>query len=1065
MADKALYIYRASAGSGKTFTLAVEYIKLLVANPKAYKHILAVTFTNKATAEMKERIMSQLYGISYSLASSQGYFLKVKEAFSTMPEEELRSRAKKALHNILHDYGHFRIQTIDAFFQSILRSLAKELELSGDLEITLDSTKLLNDTVELLIKRMTPTSEEMGWIVEYIEEHLENDKSWKVREAIKEFAQNIIKEEYQQRGGELRKQIEQDNGALLADYRKTLRKVEQSILERTKRISDRFFSIAETNGLCVDDFAGKSRGGLWGHFSKMRAGEIPEIKGNSQMQKCIDTPSKISKSLSTEQCEEIRSLLCESKNIHENELYKLNSCRLSLARFHQLRLLNSIASTLREENNRENRFLLAQTTYLLSKMIDNDTSFIFEKIGTEINHIFIDEFQDTSKLQWSCFKVLLHEVMSRGTFNLIVGDVKQSIYRWRNSDWNILNNIEKEFPSAATAHYTNNGSKGTTNYRSERNIVEFNNALFKYAAQTISTSFDSQLGKRLHDLTKAYSDVEQQIPENKKPSGYAQICLIEKEDEDKEAATMRRLHYTLKELLEEKGVTAADITILVRRRKEIAPIVKMFNKEFPKHGITSDEAYRLSTSSALEILIGAMRYMINPDDKVRSMELAVLYQKEVHKRELPFSELMTQCNVNRYLPQEFIAEQSRLSEYPIYELIEKIIKIFSLDKIEGQEAYIYSFLDHATQYLNSKACDMRSFVAAWDEELMEKTIPSASNNCVKIITIHKAKGLEFHTVIIPFCTWDFTGRAGDIIWCNPRIEPFNGLSLLPINRSKQMLESVYCEEYNRELLFQLVDNLNLMYVACTRASHNLFIFADAKPRANSASSILFGAIGNIPLENVKYNTQKTILEYGNILPSSNKKESNKENPFLSLPQKITQPFVSHDNRLTSRQSHNLARFLAQGAENMEQYEYQAIGNLMHELMSKLSTGVEIHKELRRMQLEGLISTDNELSRIKKLIEKALQNPMAQEWFGGQCKLLNEHTILYNDSGEYSSCRPDRVMLMEDKAVVVDFKFGNPHPEHRAQVEKYMNLLTQMGYNNIKGYLWYIYKNKIEEIKA
>ena len=193
MADKALYIYRASAGSGKTFTLAVEYIKLLVANPKAYKHILAVTFTNKATAEMKERIMSQLYGISYSLASSQGYFLKVKEAFSTMPEEELRSRAKKALHNILHDYGHFRIQTIDAFFQSILRSLAKELELSGDLEITLDSTKLLNDTVELLIKRMTPTSEEMGWIVEYIEEHLENDKSWKVREAIKEFAQNIIK--------------------------------------------------------------------------------------------------------------------------------------------------------------------------------------------------------------------------------------------------------------------------------------------------------------------------------------------------------------------------------------------------------------------------------------------------------------------------------------------------------------------------------------------------------------------------------------------------------------------------------------------------------------------------------------------------------------------------------------------------------------------------------------------------------------------------------------------------------------------------------------------------------
>ena len=237
--DKTLYIYKASAGSGKTFTLAVEYIKLLIANPKAYRHTLAVTFTNKATGEMKERILGSLYGVANALEEAHDYFLKISAAFPTMSEQELRARAREALHLMLHDYGHFRIQTIDAFFQSILRGMAKELELSGDLEILIEDDELLSNTVDLLIKRLTPTSQETAWLVEYVEEYLENDRGWNVRHAIKEFSRNILKEEYQQKGDNLRKQIYENNGALLTEYRNTLAAIEREIKEKAKSIADR----------------------------------------------------------------------------------------------------------------------------------------------------------------------------------------------------------------------------------------------------------------------------------------------------------------------------------------------------------------------------------------------------------------------------------------------------------------------------------------------------------------------------------------------------------------------------------------------------------------------------------------------------------------------------------------------------------------------------------------------------------------------------------------------------------------------------------------------------------
>lgn len=1070
--SKTLYIYKASAGSGKTFTLAVEYIKLLIANPREYKHTLAVTFTNKATAEMKERILSSLYGVANSLDSAQDYYLKIKEEFPGMSEQKLRNRANTALQLLLHDYGHFRIQTIDAFFQSILRGLAKELELSGDIEILINNEDILQDTVDMFIKGLTPTSKEIVWLVEYIEEYLANNKGWNVRNAIKNFSENILKEEYQQKGENLRKQISENDGAILNEYRKTITAIEQTIKDKTKNIADRFFEIAKRNNVTSDGFTYKNSG-AWGFFTKLKSGT--PIPLGPRMEDYKNNPKKISSVLPPDECQEITSLLAESETLYNNENKNFVSAKLSLKRFHQLRLLNSIAETLRDENNRENRFLLAQTTYLLSRMIDNDTPFIFEKIGTEINHIFIDEFQDTSRLQWVCFKVLLEEVMSRGGFNLIVGDVKQAIYRWRNSDWNILNNMDNEFKHIETGNYLTEKMlvSNTTNYRSQHRVVQFNNAMFTQAASILATTYSDQLGTRLADLTKAYSDVCQQLSPHKQNCGYAEISLIEKSaDTDFTEKVNQELIKCVRTLIEEKGVHPSDITILVRKNEPIESIVKAFNNELPQYSIVSDGAYKLSSSAVLRTLIAAMRNVLFPHDRISCITLVKLYNRVVKGYDIDETTLLKlKGNYDTLLPVTFVEKRSELIDRPINELIEQLLTVLELGQIEGEEAYIYSFLDYTNEYLNTNSNNLNEFIEAWEKEIGDKNIPASEGESIRIMTIHKSKGLEFHTVIMPYASWPMFKAQSDILWCNPQEEPFNSIDLLPINYSKDMLNSIYAEAYNNEMLFKIVDNLNMLYVAFTRARANLIVFSDANAKEGETGKLLNKLIDGGWLPDSLYDSSNNRLIFGEIVGSKAKEKNEKneeekekkENPFTLKAQQKHQPFVSYENRLTSRQSNNLTRFLAKSESDVEETDYMEKGELLHEIMSHLITGKELDKELTKKLMEGIIPTENDKAHIKQLIERALCNPKAANWFDGSYKVMNECSILYRD-GKQKVCRPDRVMIKDNQAIVVDFKFGKEKPTHFRQVQEYMSNLALMGYRNVKGYIWYVYNNIIKDVK-
>lgn len=1065
-----LKIYRASAGSGKTFTLALEYIKLLIDNPYSYRNILAVTFTNKATAEMKERILSKLYGVANRLADAKDYMEKIKERMPHFDEEKIASRAQMALDLLLHDYGHFRIQTIDAFFQSVLRGLAKELDLNGDIEISLDDKELLSEAVDTYIKKLEPGTSNFAQVVKYVEEKISYGKQWRVSNELKSFAKNIITEEYQQRGDKLREEIDCDNGRLLKKFYDDVTAERKKIEEKSKFLGEEFFRLA--NGFEADDFNGKSTG-IWLTFNKMMNGEI--VNWAATKAALATNPEKISKKCPY--VNEIANLIREAVPLYVGHL----NCKLSLENYHQMGMLNNIATTLKEENTRENRFMLAETTHLLSTMVANNTTFVFEKIGTEIEHIFIDEFQDTSKLQWTCFQVLLKEVLARGNFNLIVGDVKQSIYRWRNSDWNIMNNIGSYFRrdeiSFGNQDVTINGTVyKSTNYRSDRRIIEFNNALYRAAVNCIKTSYSNRITPEgIKEIEQAYSDVEQAVPQpshgkKEKPlEGFVQVRAIKPEsDECKFAdAAVTELMKTLHHLIEEKSVSPGEIVILMRKNKEMARVVEAFNKEFPGLKIVSDEAYKLSSSLAVQLVISALRYIAQPDDRVNIANMVRLYEKVINGRDLNFTDRI-KGRIEELVPESFLNSLLRLKELPLYELIEQLLALLDVSRTKDEEAYIYTFLDNVAQYINSRSSDINKLLKAWDEKLNQNSIPAESVDSVRIMTIHKSKGLEFHTVIIPQCDWVLTGDDRGLLWCQPTQEPYNTLSLLPINCKKDMKESCFKKEYSDENLYQVVDNLNILYVATTRAKSNLYIFTDATGgRKENVSKLINATIGNLThLKDSQYDKDAGTFSFGEIVGGKKKEKSNvgkdeNANPFEAKPEVIMQPFVYYDSKIEFRQSNETERFLTRDEDKKQQYENIEEGKLMHLVMSGIADASDIRPTLDRLMIEGLIASTEQYDKIRALVEKRVQDKRATQWFDGSYRMYNECTIL--SSGENKSRRPDRVMIKGNEAVVVDYKFGREREEYDTQVKNYMNLLKDIGYSNVKGFVWYVYKNHIKEV--
>ena len=695
-----LLVYKASAGSGKTFTLAVEYIKLLILNPRAYRQILAVTFTNKATAEMKERILTQLYGIWKGDPASDAYLKRIKEDLQltncklqtrkeengeehpadrterelpSLSDKELRRRAGMALQYMLHDYSRFRVETIDSFFQSVMRNLARELELCPNLNIELNNADVLSDAVDSLIERLTPSSPVLAWLLDYINERIADDKRWNVSNEIKSFGRNIFDESYIERGESLRLKLRSPETLKL--YRDVLREMETDALEQMKGFYDQFEGELDEHALTPDDLKGGARS-IGSYFRKLRDGRLTDKDVmNATLQNSLADAKNWATKTSSRKDDIIRlaessliPLLQDAERLRPQKSRTINSCRLSLQHLNKLQLLNHIDEEVRTLNHEHNRFLLSDTNALLHKLVrEGDSSFVFEKIGANIRNVMIDEFQDTSRMQWDNFRLLLLEGLSQGADSLIVGDVKQSIYRWRNGDWGILNNLggsasQPEHCEPKPLHYEakplyceakplyydakplycesqpqlyETGSQPSfpfpirvetlkVNRRSETNIINFNNRLFSSAVDYLNSLHLEELKEECYPLKRAYADVVQESPKTES-KGYVKASFIEPDEElDYTGKTLAALDEEVRRLLE-AGVKLNDITILVRKNKNIPPIAEYFDKKMHLP-VVSDEAFRLDASLAVCMLIDALRYLSNPEEKVARASLITNYK-------------------------------------------------------------------------------------------------------------------------------------------------------------------------------------------------------------------------------------------------------------------------------------------------------------------------------------------------------------------------------------------------------------------------------------------------------
>ena len=1069
---KPLVVYKASAGSGKTFRLAVEYIKLLINNPMAYKNFLAVTFTNKATEEMKMRILSQLYGIWKQLPDSKDYMEKVTQELG-VSEEYASNRAQMALSNLVHNYNYFRVETIDSFFQSVLRNLARELELTANLHIGLNDQQVEQQAVDELIEGLDHNSKELGWILNYIQENIDEDKTWNVIGSIKKFGENIYKDIYKSHSKELDALIQGTD--FFQKYTEELRKIRAIAKKSLEDIADSFFDALEKRGLSASDFSQKEKG-PYGYFQKLKEGIYDKDKLlNSYVVKAMEDPmnwlKKADQNPSSAAYSAVNSVLFNMLNAAEEtrsqqaRLYK--SADLTLKYMYQLRLLNSISEQVREINRSSNRFLLSDTQTLLHELIqDSDSPFIFEKIGTQLEHVMIDEFQDTSTVQWENFKVLLKECLSHeGSQDLIVGDVKQSIYRWRSGDWRLLNNIEQEFAKEQMATLPL-----AVNYRSCKNIIQFNNAFFTLASESEYNELADKTPDEAQQVKKAYQDVVQQERQGLGDEGLVRIQLI---PNDKETM-LDKIREQIVELID-NGIPSNKIAILVRSNQNIKTIGEYLMHEMPELKLVSDEAFQLDASLAVNILVEALQLLVHRDNHLLKSNLAKSYQKVILGKDVNDTLLFIENDdVTSLLPRAYTDHMDELLTLPMFDLVERLCSIFQLGNLADESAYVCAFYDQVSNYLVDNVADIDAFIEAWNDNIHKKPIQSDEIDGIRLITIHKSKGLEFDNVIMPFCDWPL--EKTNLIWCQLEDEdvPFNRLPIIPIDFSRSMLDTVYENDYQHEHLQNVVDNLNLLYVGFTRAGKNLFVFGK-RGNKGSRSQVIEQCLPQLveKLPNVRHSLSddknETIwLEFGELKtskPLAEEKETS--NVFQQPVTTLRLQIHSFDSPVEFKQSNQSRNFIEGDEEEERQKSYIQMGNILHAVFSTIRTKDDIQQALEELEGNGILY-DEEVSRerLHELLESRLRNAKVADWFSDRWTLYNECSILSVNpiTNEVVEQRPDRVMIDGDEVVVVDFKFGRPHPEYHDQVHQYMSLLKDMGYQNVKGYLWFVYSNKIEEVK-
>lgn len=1038
-----LLIYTASAGSGKTYLLAYTYIRLVLSadDPMRFTRILAVTFTNKATEEMKSRILKylkQLHGGDPETAS----MLVALQRDTGLGPETLRRKAGEVLHALLNHYDRFSVSTLDSFFQKIIHAFVFETGLSPDFILEIDESAILERAVDHLIDRVQEYASLKRWLMDYVDSHTEKARPVDFRSALIAQSSEVLKESFKLLGPAFHKQLA-DHAAMEA-LCTALKNLRGNFTDTMKRYGKKGLAVMSRYGLEYSQYRNGERS-FASYFARIASPDKnTSYVVRDSFRRALQDETLFASKTSPDRdrilasAGELMPLMQETVEFFDANYPLFVFADEILDSMPSLRLFADIIRQMELLQQQTGHIYISNTLYLLRQLVsETDSPFIYEKAGNLYTSFLLDEFQDTSVMQWESIRPLLENALSQNYESLIVGDVKQAIYRWRNSDWRILSEgVQRDL-----SRFPIENNRLEFNYRSREEIVRFVNACIR----PMLTEAENILQFPESFLETAYKDYEQTIAQHRMASargGYVQLALVSaKKGEEKDADTLilEQLPGIL-ESVQSRGYALSDCMILVQKNKEAQQVVKhllAYGREHPHTGYAydavSDDSLLLKESPYINLCIALWKAAVLPDDVINAALI---------------DELLAVLQLSK--PEGLL---QTLACNNLSHSLEYIVQALSWQSCREALPYLQEFYDLVLDFSRNQSNSIYAFLQWWEEYGdTQKLKAENTGNAVRVITIHSAKGLEAPVVILPFVNWTLDHRAGQspLLWV-PAEEPFKYLDYYPLRYRKSLESTPYASRYREEKALNFLEKLNLFYVAVTRPAEELYLFVnknnDSMPSVGKLlEDIWFGkkteASDNSAPRRVQY---RRFGEPGRC--TDQKPQPIKTCLFETLP---SAPF-----RDKLRVAFREAPFVFSPDNSQRQW-----GLLLHDAFSGIETLDQLPAVFDALRRRAVLYES--LDTLEAYLEKiriAFANPRVASWFDGSWKVFNESTLLFPDRPRL---RPDRVMFGEGQTLVIDYKFGEKHrAEYKSQMDAYVRNLQKMGYPQVSAHIWYVLDNEIE----
>lgn len=1036
-------IYSASAGSGKTFTLVKEYLKICLTSksPKKFVEILAVTFTNKAAAEMKDRIISSLKSFSNPKTAEQTDLemraLIVSETGLTI--HELTVRAQAVFENILHNYSQFSIGTIDKFTHRIIRTFAQDLDLPQNFEVEMEHKLLLKQAVDLLISKTGEDEKLTQLLVNFIKDKTADDKSWLIENDFYLVAEELLKESGQEHCDNL-KELNLDDFFLI---QKSIQKYINKFDQELSAIGIGFVNDCKDQGISPEWLVG-GKNGLRKYFDYLRTQQWEKYIPTKTNYTNIEKENWYASKAPTSSYASIDSLQEKHKPFVSRALEilldypKYVKFRLIASNFYAMAVLHEISKQMQYIKEQNNIIPIGEFNKKIATVLQNEEgNFIYERLGERYANYFIDEFQDTSELQWKNLLPLLENAIANGQkpgSAMLVGDAKQAIYRWRGGEVDQF--IELQLKAASPSGkepYKMEACSLDCNYRSAAEIVDFNNQFFSSVAPKIENQKYSALFSNLNS---------KQV---RGTGGHVSIEYIDYNGDYEELQKARCLSNI--EQLREDGFNYGDICILTRTKAKGTVLVKLLSeKGIP---VVSAESLLLEQSTEVKFMLNFLRFLNEPmHPRYRFKLIEYLNENEFCTATLENVHIQLDQLCNASLSEFNAFLKSIISDYDmlkwrsisLVELSHKIARSFKLE--ETARIYMQFFMDEVWAYSTKYAQDLFGFLNYWEETAHKLSVAIPEGiNAVQVMTIHKSKGLEFPAVIFPFANWNATSEQNAKSWVETDAPELHNLptSLIPISdklkSSTEKLQSLYVEHKSKVLL----DNLNMLYVALTRPKTRLYI------QTSSKGGNLSTYFDHFLKEQGLWEPNRDVYTFGSPVAYHSKPRPKNTNLEVSTPIKDLSKVLK-----ISRQAPRMweVDHPEKGADK---------GRKIHEILSYIKVESDLNSALEKALREGLLS-NNELKEVHYLLQQTLHHPKLKKYFSVGLKVKNEEDILLENG---KVIRPDRLVFMPDGITIIDYKTGAPLASHEEQILTYRSHIVSMGYPVISCVLVYINEECVE----